>query len=720
MRRLAVLVAVGATVGGVAPASAVSPRYWIHDTAEELLAGETDGVSVLGEGTLRLAPRLDLLAEPEVPYLWDVAAEPDGDRAWVGTGDDGWVLEIAGGKVREFFQCAAYEVLSVALGPDGNVYAGTAPEGFVYRIGKNGEGDVLFDAEEKYVWDLAFGPDGKLYAAVGPNGAVYRIDPATGKADRFFSTEDNHVVSLAFDGKDLLLGTEGRGLVVRVAPDGSVRVLYDCPQGEVGAVLAGDDGTVWAAAAATSDAREDARTESSDQADGNQDPAHDEMDDPFYFDIAPSGSGDGVLYRIDPDGNAFRVWDSGQGAIFDLARGSDGSVLAVTGEEGALYSVDADGSATLVLDAEEDQVVSLAPVKDGWILATANPSRVYRLASRPRGEGTYTSEVLDAQRVARWGRIDWAGESGGGDVRLSVRAGNTDKPDDTWSAWKETAAGASSETEVPPSRFLQWKVRLKGGGEAGPRVRRVRVASLENNVPPVVSGVEILPSGNRFYDDVPEVRPRPLYQAIPGGVKVQYQFDQGGESELPPEHRAPWTQGLRQVRWDALDPNGDVLLFDLSYRREDETRWKVFAEDVDGKLYTFNGRGVPDGEYRIRVMASDRQSNPGNPAEASAVSEVFVVDNTAPAFDDVRHERTGDEVRITGEVFDALSDVIRFEYSVNGDDWVDRDPADGIFDSPRERIDVRVTAPAGEEHTVLLRGTDQAGNLGATRVLLRP
>jgi outer membrane protein assembly factor BamB len=704
-----------------APASAVSPKYWIHDTAAELLAGEADGVSILGEGTLRLAPRLDLLAEPEAPYVWDVAATADGRRIYAGTGDDGWVLEIEGGDVRNFFQCAAYEVLAVAVGPGGEVYAGTAPEGFVYRISPAGEGSVLFDAEESYVWDLAFGPDGKLYAAVGTKGAVYRIDAATGEADRFFSTDDNHVVCLAFDGPDLIVGTEGRGLVVRVAPDGAVRVLHDCPQGEVGAVLPGRDGVVWAAAAATAEAREEARTESSDQADANgEHPGReDDFEDPFFFDVSPAGAGDGVLYRIDAAGNAFRVWDSGHGAIFDLAAGPDGSVLAVTGESGAVYTVDADASATLVLDAEEDQIVAVAPAGDGWVLGTANPSRVYRLGRQPRSDGTYTSEVLDAQRVARWGRIEWTGEEGGGRVRLSVRAGNTDSPDDTWSPWKETAAGLSAATDVPPARYLQWRARLSGGSD-GTRVRRVRVASLENNVPPVVSAVEVLPSGNRFYDDVPELRPRSLYQALPGGVKVQYQFDQGGDPEFPPEFRAPWTQGLRQVRWEALDPNGDILLYDLAYRREDEARWKVFAEEVGGKLYTFNGNGVPDGEYRLRVTASDRQSNPGAPAEASAVSEVFVVDNTAPDFEGLKHERNGDDVRITGEIRDELSDVIRLETSVDGEDWVDRDPADGIFDSPRERIDVRVTAPSGEEHSVLLRGTDQAGNLGAARILLRP
>jgi hypothetical protein len=57
---------------------------------------------------------------------------------------------------------------------------------------------------------------------------------------------------------------------------------------------------------------------------------------------------------------------------------------------------------------------------------------------------------------------------------------------------------------------------------------------------------------------------------------------------------------------------------------------------------------------------------------------------------------------------------------VNGEDWVDERPADGIFDSLQEKIDFKVAAPPGEEHSVILRGTDLAGNLGSARVLIQP
>ena len=709
---VAYAVALGLTAG---PASAVSPKYFLHDTTEEFNRGETDGVSIEAEGSLRLAPSLTLLAEPEEPYLWDVAVDTGSGDIYLGTGDDGWVLRRHGDETKRFFQCAALEVLSVLVDGKGRLFAGTAPEGFVYRVDPDGTDRVLFDAEELYVWEMMFGPDGKIYAACGPRAVVYRIDPETGKSERFFEIDDNHAVSLAFDGAgNLIVGTEGRGLVVRVDPSGRAAVLHDTPQGEVGAVLAGDDGVVWAAAAASAEARESATGE--DSADGT-DP--DESLD-YSFRFTPPGADDGVLYRIDPDGSAVRFWESGQGAIFALARSATGEVLATTGEEGGLWSIAPDGGATKVLDIDAEQVVALEPdpKRGGHVLATSNPSRVFRLGAKIRGEGTYESEILDARRPARWGRLEWTGLGDG--VSLSVRAGNTEEPDALWCDWSDAEKADAIGLEfLGRTRYLQWRLTLRGGAD-GPVVQRVRASALENNAAPLVSSVTIVPSGNRFYDDVPELRPRPLWQSLPGGVKVQYQFDNGAEQEFPPEQRSPWTQGLRQVRWEAIDPNEDGLQFELAYRREDETRWKKFAEEVEGKNFAFNSNGVPDGEYRIRVTASDEKYNADDPRTASRTSEIFVVDNTSPRFDAVKNQRDGDRVRILGTAADELSDIVRLEVSVNGDDWIDRRPVDGVFDSRSEKFEVTVDANRHEEHSIILRATDLGGNLGTTRILLRP
>jgi hypothetical protein len=269
------------------------------------------------------------------------------------------------------------------------------------------------------------------------------------------------------------------------------------------------------------------------------------------------------------------------------------------------------------------------------------------------------------------------------------------------------------------ARFLQWRATLGGGGSRSAVVRRVRVSSLENNVAPLVTSVDVVPSGTRFYDEEPEARPRPLYQSLPGGVSVQYAYD-NAPGKFPPEQRAPWTQGLRQIRWQAVDPNGDELVFDLQYRREDETEWKSFGEDVDGTNWTFNSNGVPDGPYYVRVTASDRRANPYDEHTASRDSEMFLIDNTRPAFREIEWTRDGDKIRILGKLTDELTDIVRLETSVDGGDWTDHPPADGIFDAATEGVDVTVEVEGAKEHAILLRGMDLAGNITATRVLVKP
>ncbi|HMB68188.1 MAG TPA: hypothetical protein VKU85_02715, partial [bacterium] len=323
--RIPALVVALALVAITSSARAVSTRYWIDDTADDFRLGEAVDVAITSEGSLRLGPGTRVVAEPEVPYLWDLVPGPGG-HVYLGTGDDGWVMRVREGVAENFFQCAALEVLAVEA-DDGTLWAGTAPEGFVYRVNDQGEGAILFDAGEPYVWDLALGPDGHLYAAVGPPARVYRIDPATGEGEVFAEVDDNHVVCLAFDDEDrLLFGTEGRGLVARRETDGRIRVLHDCPQGEVGAVLAGD-GVVWAAAAATAESRDRATPDANGDGTG--------IDSPYSFELTVSDAGNGVLYRIDREGNVVRFWESGQGAVFDLSLAEDGTLLVATGEDGA-------------------------------------------------------------------------------------------------------------------------------------------------------------------------------------------------------------------------------------------------------------------------------------------------------------------------------------------------------------------------------------------------
>ena len=62
------------------------------------------------------------------------------------------------------------------------------------------------------------------------------------------------------------------------------------------------------------------------------------------------------------------------------------------------------------------------------------------------------------------------------------------------------------------------------------------------------------------------------------------------------------------------DPNGDTLVYTVEIRGANETEWKPLKDKVTEKYLSWDSTAFPDGEYRLRVTASDAPSNP--PAEA--------------------------------------------------------------------------------------------------------
>src|SRR4029077_16919082 len=111
--------------------------------------------------------------------------------------------------------------------------------------------------------------------------------------------------------------------------------------------------------------------------------------------------------------------------------------------------------------------------------ATANPGKLFRLSSERAPRGTFESDARDAQMLATWGSIRWhASIPKDGRIEISTRSGNTETPDETWSA----GSPAHSTPEGPPisspkARSLQWRAALSGKGD-GPVLTSVAAAYL--------------------------------------------------------------------------------------------------------------------------------------------------------------------------------------------------------------------------------------------------
>ena len=70
-------------------------------------------------------------------------------------------------------------VTVLTVGPDGAVYAGTAPNGLVVKVSGPGvtRPTIVYDAAEPSISGLAVGKNGVVFAATAPRGVLYRLAP---------------------------------------------------------------------------------------------------------------------------------------------------------------------------------------------------------------------------------------------------------------------------------------------------------------------------------------------------------------------------------------------------------------------------------------------------------------------------------------------------------------------------------------------------------------
>lgn len=248
MRGVLLLVAIGQLL------SAAVPTAWEMNTYKDFLAGRFEDISLDREGSLRLAPAMEPVFSTEQPVVWSVA-EANGETLYLGTGHGGRLYRVGrGGEGELLWTADEPEIFAVAVDPRGRVYAATSPNGKVYRI-EDSLATEYFDPGATYIWALAFDSRGTLYVGAGGNGTVYRVT-AAGQGEVYYETGQLHVTCLAFDSSGrLLAGTEPNGILYRISEKDRAFVLYDSDLPEIRAVIPGGNGEVYAAALGGSVAR---------------------------------------------------------------------------------------------------------------------------------------------------------------------------------------------------------------------------------------------------------------------------------------------------------------------------------------------------------------------------------------------------------------------------------------------------------------------------------
>ena len=731
------LLVLAGVVAFVSLGLAASPAFWRVSTQEEFLQGEVENVSIDATGQILIGPDTDLVYETTAPFLWSVV-EDDG-ALWVGSGNDGKVFLVpSDGTGREVFDADELNVHALTPDGDGGVYAGTSPDGAVYRVTRAGTAEVVFDPEEPYIWAVArraatqTTDEDVLFVATGDPGRIYRVD-AEGNATLFYDTKATHTLTLAFDGDgNLLAGTGAPGQVVRISPEGQGFVVLNSPFDEVRSLRRGADGSFYAVAVS-----QGAGVQASSPAASRGAPTATTVSTSATVTVsvsastaapaAPastsssatsSGSTSGAVYRIRRDGVWDTVWESSVDAPYDVTVGvSDGmgrtGILIGTGRDGKIFHVFEDPKRVVLLTrAAAQQVTRFAAAADGSrYYVTANPGKVHRLSARRATSGTYVSDVRDAETFAAWGTVRWrATTPSGTSVRLFTRSGNTNTPNDMWSAWSEAYTDSTGSQIVSPgARYIQWKAELRGTAQT-PALLSVTTAYLPRNLRPALTSVTVHDPGVVFQQ--PFSGTDPPIAGLGDGAEARAAATSATNDDGQQQStlgRRVFRKGLQTFVWAATDPNDDDLRFDVLYRPDAADGWTRLATALRASIYTWDTTSVPDGTYVVRIVASDGPSNaPGAALTGYAETGPFDVDNSPPQIDlEPMRSETGRTI-VPFSVTDSHSPVHRVEYSFDTEEWQIVYPVDGIPDSLTERFEVAI--PGDNEDGLIIRATDALGN----------
>ena len=715
-------------LAGSPSAFAVHPQSWKFTDEAAYASGHFHGVVVNNYGDLALSRHLKtLLPKTGFDFINAIAVSSHGE-IWFGTSPRGKVYRIVNGKpvVAYTPPKTSDQILSLAFEKNGKLLVaacGSKAELVELTIGAGGKvaaRTIFQNSAVKYIWSILPLSDGSMILATGPNGEVWSISPA-GKAKMLLKTGMHNVTSMAIaqDGS-ILAGTDGPGLVIRINPKtGKSYVLMSANHAEISALAVDGDGDIFAATASPHRAKLDGgvftpvlhpngrpvavgagiqmpgkKGKPGKKAHGDAAPAKPAAEPTRIPGPFPSADSDdsastapavksNVVYQISSSGRV-RVLLKVPDMVLSMLYAKHHLILGLGGH-GRLLSYDPfTQTETLLERLKQSDLLSLAETRNNRLLiGTANQGQIYQLTSETQLTGNYVSKVLDAKLPANWGaaHID-AKVPAGAAVDIQTRSGNVRDVKTSarfWSRWSSLMpANSYRKISSPPARFLQFRLVLKRGGKgASPVIRSTRISYQQINVPPVLSSVQT------------KYQSKPVHAVL--------------------------------VKWKANDPDGDTLQYTVQYQQKGIPVWIRIAKDISAHHYLWHLTGIPDGYYRVKVIASDAPDNtPATTQSVARESSRILVDNTAPAIAGLKWHQTADgHIVVTGVASDKLSPITAVSIQIDSSkNWRPAAASATIFDSPLEAFRGRTGVLTSGPHRIVVKAVDAAGNEAYASVLV--
>lgn len=670
------MILVVTTIIGIAstPAFAGPTATFELSTFDTLRKGEPKGTLISSDGEVvpGFGSRALKIKDAALMY-WSRAKAADG-TLYLGSGKPAKIFALKDGRLRTVADLQTILVSALAMGPGGKLLAATLPDARILEVDPgSGKWRELGRLPSRHVWDLLYDAKaGRIYAAGGAPGKVYSLPAGGGKPTVYYDPSEKHLLCLALDRKGLLLtGGSGKAILYRVLGKGRAEAIHDFAGSELRRIVVAADGTLYVAVNKFQrrmaglpryDRPRKGRT-------GTAIVAKKGAKLPRFraAELRPGAKqGKGGVFRIEASGRVTQLHGLAKGYFTDLGIDSTGQLWAAEGTKGKVFLMRGDKVMT-AFDVDERQVLVLDVTGKTKVFATGDAGAIYTVTDTPQGKPIYQTQPLDAKYVANWGTVRYLATA---PLAISSRSGNTAKADKTWGPWSAAKKEGKQLVRLTskPARYLQVRATWQGKGA----LRSLEAYYRAQNQPPEVTAIT---------------------------------FER---NEKKPEDRKI------KIKWKTENPDKDKLVYRIYYREELGASWRLLEEKPTDKIvYEWDTTGFADDTYRIKIVASDEAVNgPTTALTHSLVSAPIIVDNRKP-------DVTGLKVAypyVTGLAKDGYSAIKKIEYALDGGDWKVIDTLDGIYDSTAEAFRILLPAIKRGSHTLAVRVTDSADNIGVRQL----
>ena len=161
-------------------------------------------------------------------------------------------------------------------------------------------------------------------------------------------------------------------------------------------------------------------------------------------------------------------------------------------------------------------------------------------------------------------------------------------------------------------------------------------------------------------------------------------------------------------------------MFQVDFRDVREQTWHRLKDKVSERAISFDSALLPDGEYELRITASDAPVHTdADTLTAQRISAPFTIDTTPPVPGALAAALANGRLHATFEATDATSPIAHAEFSVDAGPWQYLEPVGGLSDSKHEQYDFTVPVTAPGEHTLAVRVFDRNENAVSVKTVAR-